>query len=157
MRKNLFLTLVSFFCFLSMSNAQFGLGAGVLYGTDSELGFTGRVNYDVNSKIGVYLGFSLLDSESEEGVSASLTSIDLNAHYHFSEGTTRPYALAGVNITRASVSVLGIKVSDSTTGFNVGGGVIHNLSDKFALFGEAKYTLGDADQAVFTVGARYAF
>jgi len=162
MKKSFFTLAVIIACVLSM-NAQFGIGAGVVYGTESELGFTGRVNYDVNSKISIFAGYSLLSSESEKDpatgleASASLSSIDIDGHYHFSEGNTRPYILAGVSLLRAKVEILGISASGTETGINVGAGVIHSLSDKFSLFGEGKYVIVDGSQAVFTVGAHYGF
>ena len=163
MIKQSFLTLLVFFSIIITANAQFGIGAGLLYGTDSELGFTGRVNYNINSKIGIFAGYSLLSSESEEDpltgleASASASSFDIDGHYHFSEGATKPYVLAGISIWRVKAEVLGFSVSASETGINVGGGVIHSPSDKFSLFGEAKYVIIDGGQAVFTVGAHYGF
>ncbi|MBK9256525.1 MAG: porin family protein [Saprospiraceae bacterium] len=163
MKKQIFNILFLMVAVSTFSFGQFGLSAGVLYGTESELGFTGRVNYDINSKISIFAGYSLLSSESEKDpvsgleASASLTSFDIDGHYHFSEGTTRPYALAGLSIWSASINILGIKASDSETGFNVGAGVIHGLSDKFSLFLEGKYVIIDGGQAVFTAGAHYAF
>ena len=66
--------------------------------------------------------------------------------------------MAGLSILRASVEFLGISVSDSEVGFNVGGGVLHGLSDKLSLFGEAKYSIvSEFDQAIITAGAHYAF
>ena len=157
MKKNLIFTFFVVLGFAAISNAQFGASAGLLYGTETELGFTGRVNYDINDKISVFAGYSLLDSESESGFSLTLSSLDFDVHYHFSSGSTKPYALAGINITRATAKVLGISQSSSETGFNIGGGVLHGLSDKFSLFGEAKYVISDADQLVITAGVHYAF
>jgi opacity protein-like surface antigen len=163
MLKKSFLTLSLFLSVLFAAQAQFGVSAGVLYGTDSELGFTGRVNYNINSKISIFAGYSLLSSESEKDpltgleASASVNSIDLDGHYHFSDGATKPYALVGISIWRVKAEVLGLSVSDSQTGFNVGGGVLHSLSDKFSIFGEAKYVIIDGGQAVITAGAHYGF
>lgn len=152
--KNLFIAFVAFIAITSSTNAQFGLGAGVLYGSESELGFTFRANYDINEKIGVYAKYSLLDSED----GASLTSIDVEGHYHFSEGTTKPYALVGLTNLTAKAEFLGASISASELGFNLGGGVRHMLSDKFSLFGEAKYSIvTDANQFIIAAGAHYGF
>ncbi len=108
-RKNLFLSLIMVFGVVYV-NAQFGVSAGLLYGTDSELGFTGRVNYDLNEKISIYAGYSALSTDSEETIfgkiSSRLSSIDLNGHYYFLTGNTKPYALAGLSFISARVSIL---------------------------------------------------
>jgi hypothetical protein len=163
--KKLFTILFFTACFVQASSAQFGISAGALYGTGTKkLGFTGRVNYDFTSNIGVYVGYSALSSESStdpvSGISssASLTSIDIDGHYHFTEGPTRIYALAGLSLLSASVSVpLFGSISVGTTGINLGGGLLHNLSEKLGLFVEAKYVIYDGGQLVATAGVHYAF
>ncbi len=162
--KKLLTILFFAICFSQFANAQFGVSAGALYGSETKkLGFTGRVNYDITPAISAYVGYSALGSETTDGgifgsVSASASSIDIDGHYHFSEGMTKPYVLAGLSLVSASVSLGGVSAgSASTTGINVGGGVLHNLSEKFGIFLEAKYVIQTGGQLVATGGVHYAF
>jgi Outer membrane protein beta-barrel domain len=162
--KKLFAILFFTACFAQLASAQFGVSAGALYGSETKkLGFTGRLNYDITSDISIYAGYSALGSETVTGglfgdITASSSAIDIDGHYHFSEGTTRPYALAGLSLISASVSFGGVSAgSGSTTGINVGGGVLHNLSEKLGLFLEAKYVIVTGGQIVATAGIHYGF
>lgn len=161
MRKAIYAIVMFCMCSISLQ-AQYGIGAGVLYGSESELGFTGRVNYDINAQFSVYLGYSRLSSETVETpffgeTTSKLISTDIDVHYHFGQGTFSPYALAGLNRRKASTKISGVTASESEIGANVGVGTLYQLADKINLFGEAKYVISEGDQLVVTAGAMYSF
>lgn len=168
MKKSIYTAIFCLFLGASAS-AQFGLGAGLLYGSESELGLTLRAHYDINEQLSAYAGYSVLQSETLEifgvEIETLLTSIDLDGHYHFGGEKINPYVLAGLNVLRASVSATGVDTeSETSMGVNLGGGALYGISDKFNVFGEAKYALngggegeGDANQFVITGGVQYTF
>ena len=167
MKKSIYTAIFCLFLGASAS-AQFGLGAGLLYGSESELGLTLRAHYDVNEQITAVAGYSILTSESVEifgvEIETTLASIDLDGHYHFGGEKINPYALAGLNILSSSVSIGGESESDTFIGVNIGGGALYGINEKFNVFGEAKYAIngggdeeGDANQFVITGGVQYTF
>lgn len=157
--KSIIATLICILCFTAISNAQLSAGAGLLYGTETELGFNIRGEYDINDQISGVLSISRLKKISANlpilgKVSTTLSSIDLEGHYHFEFESYRPYVLAGLTNLRSSSS----GVSSSTTGFNVGGGAHKPLMDNIDLFGETKYAILDgSNQLILILGGKYKF
>ncbi|HRX29851.1 MAG TPA: outer membrane beta-barrel protein [Saprospiraceae bacterium] len=144
------------------ANAQFGVGAGLLYGTDSDFGYFGRLSYKLDSKLSFNATYSLLHSESIElfgvEISAKSSSIDLEANYALGEQPSHLYVLGGLSIVMAKATAAGQSESDSQIGFNVGAGYNIAMSDAFDIFLEGKYSIvKDADQAIFLAGGRYNF
>lgn len=145
--------------------AQVGIGAGLLYGTESDIGLHVRGSYILDDKIAFNGTYLWLDSESG-GVAGTefettLHGLDLEANYYLTE---QIYALAGpsIQIFRGKINNLSSMNSESDTdtrlGFNIGGGYVYALSDFFDLYGELKYTLiKDSGQLALVVGVRHIF
>lgn len=153
------LTILICVCFFTLTiNAQFSAGAALLYGTESDLGFNLRGEYDINENISVVLGYSRLDKQTVGTFSTTSSSIDLEGHYHFEMEVFRPYVLAGISNFRVSSKINGIKTSGSNTGVNLGGGINKLVADNINVFGEAKYTIVDGgDQFILLAGGKYSF
>ncbi len=145
------------------------IGGAGHYGTAiKELGIGVNAIYTINEKIDFAPGFVyyfLNEVPSEEGegvVKNKWWSINLDGHYIPVETDLfQAYGLMGLNITsmrgRYDYSIDNQRFEGSLTpsqklGLNIGGGIHLKLGDKVAPFAEAKYTLGEADQLVFSFG-----
>ena len=141
--------------------AQLQIGGGLIYGTEiEEFGIQGNATLNIPGPIRLAADIGIFFVDDVGNLDTSLWEINFNGHYLF-PGIPKAnvYGLAGINIVTASVEgqVLGVTFdeSDSELGLNVGGGA--EIPIGFAkLFGELKYVLGDADQAVFTGGLRFS-
>lgn len=160
------------------------VGAGLVYGTgvfgfddvDNDLGLQVNGYYSITPEIRVggdftyYFPATFEDSGPgfSEEETWTVTELNINGHYFFiNEADLRVYALAGINITRASIS---FEIQDdffgnesgsessSETGLNLGAGLEYAL-DFADFYGEAKLANvgGDADQFVLGVGLRFKF
>jgi len=146
--------------------AQFSAEAGLTFQTKvKKAGVQVKGVYDVTEKIAGAAGINFIFSESAPGVKTSLTEINLDGHYMLlQEEKFSFYPLAGLNFTRSKVKfdtqVLGdLGVSNTTTGLNVGGGILLPISDAIRIVVEAKGVLaGDNGSRVgLYAGANYAF
>ena len=149
------------------SFAQISAGGGLVYGTEQKtIGFNFRGQYSITESIDVVGGltFYLPNKEKQTIFFATIESktsmwaFDVDGHYNFSiMDKLNVYPLAGLNITGISVDVNGTKSSDTEVGLNIGAGANYEISDQLAGFFETKYTIGNFDQAVITLGAVYSF
>lgn len=135
------------------ASAQIRVGGGLGYGTDiSEVGLNIRGLYQINDNIGAQADFMFYFV----GENLSYTEFNVNGNYFFGTEQFRPYALAGLNISRlkASVPFFG-SITDTEIGLNVGGGGMYDINDMISVFGEAKYIVSNADQLVITAGVLF--
>ena len=83
-------------------------------------------------------------------------ALNLDAHYYFEvDNSWKVYPLFGVNFATVSEKFSGVTYSNSYIGANLGAGTEYEFDSRLSGFGEAKYVIGDADQAVFTLGVLY--
>jgi len=145
------------------------VGSAAHYGTSiSELGVGANALYTINEKIDFAPGFVyyfLNEVPSDEGegvVKNKWWSVNLDGHYIPIENSYfQAYGLMGVNYTsmrgRYDYVIDNQRFEGSLTpkqklGLNIGGGIQFKLGERVAPFAEAKYTLGEADQFVFSLG-----
>ena len=165
--KKLTLLAVITIAFTFNSLAQISAGGGIAYGTEQEtIGFNLRGQYNINENIDVIGGltFFLPKTISQPTFfgtiknKTSLWTFDIDGHYNFPINDKFSfYPLAGINISGASVEVNGTKTSKTEIGLNIGVGASYEINDKLEGFFETKYTIGNFDQAVITVGVLYKF
>lgn len=134
------------------SFAQTKLGIQALYGTEAEFGVGAKALFAVSEKINVSPSINYYFGKSVQGVDQSILGFNADAHYMFKNDNVTFYPLAGLNLTRNSVTVSGQSVSNSEFGFNLGGGLNYSISESLTGTLEAKYVLGNYDQAVFGAG-----
>lgn len=99
----------------------------------------------------------------------SMWDLSVNAHWLFPVADkVRVYPLAGLGILGTSVSVpeidlgewgsVGGSASTSEFGFNMGGGIDYNLTDRLILNAELKYKVGgDWNRLLVSAGLAYKF
>lgn len=139
--------------FISITTlAQTKLGIQALYGIETELGVGAKALFAISDQINASPNINYYFGNSATGVEQSILSFNADAHYIFKNDDITFYPLAGLNLTRNSVTVLGQSVSNSEFGLNLGGGLYYNLSESLTGTLEAKYILGNYDQAVFGAG-----
>lgn len=143
----------------STADAQFKLGAGLMYGSEVEqLGIRVDGVYTINEQFRGVVDFGYYFPEDEGGVSLNYWELNLNGNYMFlsdAEQGLNAYALAGLNFFNASVDIEGFgSSSNSETGLNLGAGLEYNL-DFAELFAEAKFVIGNADQLNVGAGLRF--
>jgi Outer membrane protein beta-barrel domain len=160
MKKAIFIGMLFMALGLVSAQAQSGikLGGHVGYATDiSSIGFGIDGVYDINEKFSAAANFTYYP----ESDFLTWSSIDLNAHYNLGDTDgLNYYALGGIDILmvkfEADLGMFGtVKTSDTNIGLNLGGGSTYSLSDKFDLFGEARYTVGNANYMNFRAGVLY--
>ncbi|OSY88943.1 hypothetical protein WH52_04570 [Tenacibaculum holothuriorum] len=154
------LTFTVLFLILSATAfSQTKLGAQLVYGTNTEFGAGAKAIFSITDKINLSPSINYYFGKSAAGVaSTSFFEVNADAHYSFeSDDKLTFYPLVGLNYTRskASVSVLGVSASTSSFGVNLGGGLNYDLSSSITGLIEAKYVLGNLDQAVFTAGVLF--
>ncbi|HAF29428.1 MAG TPA: hypothetical protein DCG75_10315 [Bacteroidales bacterium] len=165
--KKLTLLAVISIAFTLNSFAQISAGGGLVYGTEQKtIGFNLRGQYSITESIDLVGGFTfyLPNKEKQTIFLATIESkttmwaFDIDGHYNFElMDKLKVYPLAGLNIAGVSVDVNGSKVSDTEVGFNIGAGATYEITDKLAGLFETKYTIGNFDQAVITLGVLYKF
>jgi hypothetical protein len=133
---------------------EFGVGANAIYTINEKIDFTPNF---------VYYFLNEVPSEEGEGVVTNKWwSANLDGHYIPVETSLfQAYGLMGLNLTsmrgRYDYTINNQRFEGSLTpmqklGLNFGGGIQLKLGEKLAPFAEAKYTLGEADQLVFSFG-----
>lgn len=158
--KKLFATvLIAFalsFAFQSASYAQNSttkLGVGVVYGDDVEsAGIDVNATFRVAPRVAIAPSVNIYFPDEDETGLDSFWAANIDGHYIFvADNDFHLYGLGGLNLAIID-PVIGD--SDSELGINLGiGGEVHLQS--FSIFSELKYVVGDADQVVLGLGARF--
>lgn len=140
------------------------LGVGLAYGFDIEepaIGLGGVYTINEQFRGAVDLHYYLVSSDTFGGVEFdySVWELNFNAHYMFVNDEDKTlYALGGINYFRVKVSAsdegFSFSDSDSEVGLNIGGGAEYDLGN-FRVYGELKFTLGDASQMFIGAGVRF--
>lgn len=156
MIKNILIA-CAFICTLSSTaSAQFSAGLGLFYGFDiEEIGIQARGIYafDETWRGAVDLVF-YLDGEDD----VSFWETNFNAHYiYFTNEKVIVYAIGGINVFTFNIDIAGEDFNDSEFGLNLGTGGQISISEVIDIIGELKFTISDADQLSFGVGALYSF
>ena len=131
--------------------AEFGAGANVFYTINEKIDIVPGLTYFLPHKVNYTNGYTR-DTWWE---------ISLDGHYIPIENTHfQAYGLMGLNFTsveeKSDTTFLGQRFKDRKTslelGLNIGGGIQFNMTEKIKPFAQAKYTMGEASQFVFSVG-----
>ena len=133
--------------------AQKRVGGGFSWGSKvKDVGINFNAEIFVKDKIAISPNFIYYF------VGSNLTYWELNGdvHYYFQGGDTGVYGIGGLNITHRAIDIpgLGISVSDSKFGLNVGAGYNFDLEGPIIPFGEVKYIISNFDQLVLSAGIR---
>lgn len=166
MKKLTLLAIISI-AFALNSFAQISAGGGLVYGTEQEaIGFNLRGQYNVWENVDVVGGLTFyLPKKTKQTLifttvesKTTMWAFDVDGHYNFElMDKLKVYPLAGLNIAGVSIEVNGAKTSNTEVGLNIGAGATYEITDKIAGLFETKYTIGNFDQAVITLGALYRF
>ena len=158
MNKKL-LTLI-LFTFLAITNSKaqnLRLGGGLSYGTvikNAGLNFRGDVKFHKQWSIAPH--FNWFYNKNNGPISKRWNALNIDGHYYFEvEPTWTIYPVFGINIASVSEKANGITFSNSDVGINLGFGSEYNFDRRLSGFGEIKYVISDADQAVITLGVLY--
>ena len=165
--KRISLLAIVIIAFTINSYAQISAGGGLVYGTEQKtIGINLRGQYNVWENVDVVGGFTFFFPKKETQTvlfttvksKTSMWSFDIDGHYNFSFiDKLKVYPLAGLNIAGVSVEVNGTKASDTEVGLNIGVGATYEITDKLAGLFETKYTIGNYDQVVISLGVLYGF
>ncbi|MDE1208276.1 outer membrane beta-barrel protein [Tenacibaculum larymnensis] len=158
MRKNVFTTLALLIAVVSFSQTK--VGAGVVYGSESDLGLGVKASFDISEKLKVSPSMSYFFTESIPELSTTMMSFDADAHYFFKlKEKFSVYPLIGINLFYTSVSSSlnsAYSVSSTDFGINLGGGLNYTISNKVTGFSEIKAMLNNGNQIVFSAGVMYS-
>lgn len=166
MKKILLMAIIAV-AFAFNSYSQISAGGGLVYGTEQKtIGFNLRGQYNVWENVDVVGGLTFYLPHKEKQTlifttvetKTSMWSFDVDGHYNFElMDKLKVYPIAGLNISGVTIEVNGSKASDTEVGFNIGAGATYEITEKIAGLFETKYTIGNYDQAVITLGVLYRF
>jgi len=146
-----------FFSLQTVFAQDFRGGGGLLYGTVAKnpgINFRGDVLIDKQWSISPQ--FNWFFNRENGPFIHRWNAINIDAHYYFEvDNTWKIYPIFGVNFATVSEKFNGVTYSNSYIGANLGAGTEYVLNSRLSGFGEVKYVIGDADQAVFTLGVLY--
>jgi len=133
--------------------AQKRVGGGFSWGSEVD-----DVGININAEIFLKDNIAISPNFIYYFVGSNLTWWELNGdvHYYFQGGDTGVYGIGGLNITHFAFDIpfLGISVSDSEFGLNLGAGYSFGLEGPIIPFGEVKYIISNLDQLVLSAGIR---
>lgn len=136
---------------------DFRAGGGLGYGTVAKnigLNFRGDVKFD--NQWSVTPHFNWFFNKTNGSVTKRWNALNIDGHYFFSvEKFWTVYPIVGINFATVSEKVNDITYSNFDIGINLGIGSEYNFDRRFSAFGEIKYVISDADQAVITLGVLY--
>lgn len=147
-----------FLVFHSIIHAQdFRAGGGLGYGTVARnigLNFRGDVKFD--NQWSVTPHFNWFFNKKKGPVTKRWNALNIDGHYFFTiEKFWTVYPLAGINFATVSEKVNDITYSNTDVGINLGIGSEYSFDRRLSGFGEVKYVISTADQAVITLGVLY--
>lgn len=129
------------------TKAQLFVGGGPTFfipDGDSQIGLNPRISYIFNENMEITSGVNYYLSNDY-----NLYDLNIDFHYLFKEdGTTRYYPLGGFNLMQYTIN----ETATAKFQFNIGGGTKIPINVNTALFGEAKYILGDFDGIALSAG-----
>ena len=147
-------------CVVSAGSAEAQrFGAAVSYGSDSDFGVGGRLEFDMTGKLSKNPPLSRaffigqVDVYFPDCGTVDCTWIEINPSFAvpITATTLNPYLGAGLNIARVSVSSGGVSNSNTEMGINLLGGLKFGLGDMSA-FSEARLSLGGGEQFALSFG-----
>jgi len=159
--KKIFVAVIFCFCLkLIPATAQdykINLGGGLIYGTSQKnVGFDFRGDVTFFDQWSISPHFNVFFNKKDNYVTERWNAFNIDAHYFFElERLWKIYPLLGINFATVSEKVNDITFSNAEIGMNIGAGAEYPLDSRLNGFGELKYVIGDADQAVITVGLLY--
>jgi len=158
MIKTIFTFSLFFLLFSSIIHAQdFRLGGGLGYGTvikNIGVNFRGDVKFGKQWSITPH--FNWFFNKNKGPITLRWNAFNVDGHYYFEiDQTWTIYPIFGVNIATVSEKENSITFSNSDVGINLGFGSEYNFDRRLSGFGEIKYVVSDADQAVITLGILY--
>ena len=130
---------------------EFGVGVNAIYTINEKIDIAPGLVYYFPHQVDYYDGF----------IKNTWWSVNVDGHYIPVETSFfHAYGLMGLSFTSVEVKndytfqgqQFKDRVSTLELGLNIGGGIQFKLAEKIAPFAEAKYTLGEADQLVFSLG-----
>lgn len=141
--------------FISTQNsfAQKRVGGGFSWGSEvDDIGININAEIFFKDKIAISPKFTYYFT----GSNTTFWELNGDLHYYFQGGNTGVYGIGGVNISHSAVDIpfLGISVSDTEFGLNIGAGYSIGLDGPIIPFGELKYIISNFDQLVITAGIR---
>ena len=100
--------------------------------------------------------FNLFFNKKNESFTTEWKDLNIDGHLYFEmDRRWNLYPLLGINFATISEKEDNLTFSNSEVGFNLGVGSEFKIDRRLSGFGEAKYVLSGADQAVITFGLIY--
>ena len=155
------LVVFSTVCFTA-SVAQVRIGAFLANGTEIERwGIGANAEFFLNEKMAIQPNLLFYFPETVGDYKFSYWELNGDFHYYFlAEDVVSLYGKAGLNFMTFKVKYDGpstgfdVSGSDSEVGVNLGIGANFNVGGVLP-FAELKYVLGEADQAVISLGVKF--
>ena len=133
------------------------LGGGLAYGTVAKnigLNLRGDVVFDKQWSVTPHINWFF--NKNSNGMTKRWNAFNIDGHYYFEvEKFWTIYPIVGINFATVSEKVNDITYSNFDVGINVGFGSEYRFDPSFSGFGEIKYVISDADQAVISIGVLY--
>ena len=155
--KHYLISLIAFTGLLLSTNTHaqdVRLGAGISYGTVIKtIGFNARVDVKLDRQWSIVPHANWFLNRTNGPITNKWREFNIDGHYNFEiDQTWFLYPLFGINFATVQEKVNDITFSNSEIGANLGFGSEFIFTRQLSGFGEVKYVISDADQAVFTLG-----
>jgi hypothetical protein len=130
---------------MAQQKAGVSFGPQASWGSDSDLGVGGRVQFGLTPRVVGIVSFDYFFPDCDE---CTYWELNPGAVITLPASSINPYVGAGLNIARASVDLGTSTVSNTETGVNL----IAGLRLGKSLFTEGRVSLGGGEQFVITAG-----
>ncbi|MEM1322582.1 MAG: hypothetical protein AAGG75_20120 [Bacteroidota bacterium] len=126
------------------TNAQLGLGGGLVYGSEADaIGVSAKGKLILSEVLAAVPNFTYFFVDNGD-----VNTINGDLHYFINNSNNFDlYALVGLNVAMGTIN--------TEIGLNLGGGLEIMVKDNVAAYGEVKYVLSDFDQLVIAFGVLY--
>ena len=109
------LVLLVLVCIGFESNGQTRAGLGLVYGTEvEEAGINFNGEYGITDNISANANITIFFVEDLPGADFGYWTLNLDGHYYFQGGLSGAYALAGLNVSTATIDT---PTNDNSTSF----------------------------------------
>ncbi len=136
---------------------EFSLGGGFSYGTNIKnpgINFRGDITF--YNKWSITPHFNVFFNKKDNLITSKWNAFNIDGHYFLElDRTWTIYPLIGINFATVAEKANEITFSNSDVGLNLGFGSNIKFEGRLTGFGEIKYVIGNADQAVITAGILY--
>jgi hypothetical protein len=153
------IVLITVFTLLTfLGHAQdISVGGGLGYATKiNNVGLNFRADVKFHKQWSITPHFNYFFNKKDGVIIEKWNALNVDGHYYFEiDQMWTIYPIFGLNFATVSEKVNDITFSNAYAGINLGIGAEYDFDRRLSGFGEIKYVISEAGQAVITLGLLY--